>query len=572
MDWDGIKYIFQIPISWYRKIHNMVFHAYGTNFLTVREGYYGGMEVGIDSDGFAAEVNRAVDLSGYVKTVDGQKPDLNGNVQLSGIVKTIDEQEPDENGNVDLSGYVKTIDGEEPDLSGNIDLSDYYVTLDTDQTISGYKVFENVVTMSNGLSAYDADIYVDESNKLNIDQDTALAVNTPLVQLNDTTTSAGIDIYPEIGGIEIYTYQGRGGGGYIDFHTDGANNDYDSRIIDLSDGFSIRAMDKPLYLYSYYQNTNNPTGIVISAAGGQYQQLLTNEPARLYSTGADNQIASRGYVRVNFSRSTHTHGNISNSGQITADSGATPTNYYIAADSNGNLFRKDASGLAPSLSGYVTKDELTDYVQQDELTNYVTQSEITDFVTQSELTDFVTQSELTDYVTQSEITDFVTQADLTDYVTQNDLTDFVTQSELTDYATQQDIDDVLDAVEDELTAYVQSVDGHSPDSNGAVSFGLTGSKWVKTDSSGHLTTTNESVASFASSPTNNRIVITSGTSGGLTTLNASGTTATVTVVTSVTWNGTQLVIKSRNLTYNHGILTSTGTESTSNINTVAYTS
>lgn len=118
---------------------------------------------------------------------------------------------------------------------------------------------------------------------------------------------------------------------------------------------------------------------------------------------------------------------------------------------------------------------------------------------------------------------------------------------------------------------VKSVDGHSPDSNGAVSFGLTASKWVKTDSSGHLTTTNESVASFASSPTNNRIVITSGTSGGLTTLNASGTTTTVTVVTSVTWNGTQLVIKSRNLTYNHGILTSTGTESTSNINTVAYT-
>jgi len=109
--------------------------------------------------------------------------------------------------------------------------------------------------------------------------------------------------------------------------------------------------------------THGANGIALSETGNNIQQLLTNEPDRLYSTGADNQIASRGYVRLNFSKNTHTHGNISNSGQITADSGATPTNYYIAADSNGNLFRKDASGLAPSLSDYVTKDELTDYVQ-----------------------------------------------------------------------------------------------------------------------------------------------------------------------------------------------------------------
>ena len=66
MDFDSIKYIFQIPLEWYRKIHNRVFNAYGTNFLTVKEGAYGGTEFAIDSDGFAEEVKRVVDLSGYV--------------------------------------------------------------------------------------------------------------------------------------------------------------------------------------------------------------------------------------------------------------------------------------------------------------------------------------------------------------------------------------------------------------------------------------------------------------------------------------------------------------------------
>jgi len=48
MDWEKIQYIFQIPISWYKKIHDRVFNAYGTNFIKVKEGYYGGMEIGLD--------------------------------------------------------------------------------------------------------------------------------------------------------------------------------------------------------------------------------------------------------------------------------------------------------------------------------------------------------------------------------------------------------------------------------------------------------------------------------------------------------------------------------------------
>lgn len=82
MNWDSIKYIFQIPVEWYRKIHNRVFNAYGTNFLTVREGFYGGTEIGIDSDGFAAEVQR---VSGTVKSVDDVEPDEDGNVELNAV-------------------------------------------------------------------------------------------------------------------------------------------------------------------------------------------------------------------------------------------------------------------------------------------------------------------------------------------------------------------------------------------------------------------------------------------------------------------------------------------------------
>ena len=313
MDWDDIKYIFQIPISWYRKIHNMVFHAYGTNFLTVREGYYGGLEVGVDSDGFAEEVKRAVDLSGYVKSVDDQKPDLSGNVDLSGYVKTIDEQEPDEDGNIDLSGYVKTIDGEEPDLSGNIDLSDYYVTLDTDQTITGEKTFENVVNVSNGTAANDASIQVDNSGKLKIEQGTETIVETPKVTIANSTNTGHIDIDSSVPSLGLYGHP-NGLGGNIDFHTEGSTVDYTSRIIDSANQFAFLTFDRPIFLYSYYQNTSNATGIMIDSANGNYRQLLTNEPARLYSTGENNQIATRGYCRLNFSQTSHTHGNIANNG------------------------------------------------------------------------------------------------------------------------------------------------------------------------------------------------------------------------------------------------------------------
>ena len=170
-------------------------------------------------------------------------------------------------------------------------------------------------------------------------------------------------------------------------------------------------------------------GLALSGLNGQ---ILTNEPDYLYSTGANNQIASRGYCRLNFSRTTHTHGNIASDGKITATAGATPTDYYIAADASGNLYRGSKSEITPALST-LTHDDITDW--DTATADFVTQNDLTDFVTQNDLTDYVTQNDLTDYVTQNDLTDYVTQNDLTDYVTQNDLTDFVTQSDLTDFVT-----------------------------------------------------------------------------------------------------------------------------------------
>lgn len=88
MDWESIKYVFQIPVSWYRKIHNKVFNAYGTNFIQVKEGYYGGMEISLDEEAFNRQLSGQ--LSGAVKSVDGVGPDEDGNVELCAVTLTGD--------------------------------------------------------------------------------------------------------------------------------------------------------------------------------------------------------------------------------------------------------------------------------------------------------------------------------------------------------------------------------------------------------------------------------------------------------------------------------------------------
>ena len=102
INWDAIKYIFQIPKDWYRYIHRKIHNAYGTLFIRVMDGEYGGMKIDIDKQAFKDAVEEAVDLNGYVKSVDDINPDENGNVKLDGYVKSVSDIKPDENGNVNL--------------------------------------------------------------------------------------------------------------------------------------------------------------------------------------------------------------------------------------------------------------------------------------------------------------------------------------------------------------------------------------------------------------------------------------------------------------------------------------
>lgn len=165
MNWDTVRYIFQIPIKWYRTIEDKIFKAYGSDFIVVRDtGDTGGMHIDVDEDVFASMVSRIA--GGGIKTVDyipstpdgniplsairtinGEGPDISGelSLDLSGIVHTVDWVSPDEDGNISLSavrtingvppdeygdisialsGTVTSVNGIEPDLQGNVELTD----------------------------------------------------------------------------------------------------------------------------------------------------------------------------------------------------------------------------------------------------------------------------------------------------------------------------------------------------------------------------------------------------------------------------------------------------------------
>ena len=94
------------------------------------------------------------------------------------------------------------------------------------------------------------------------------------------------------------------------------------------------------------------------------------------------------------------------------------------------------------------------------------------------------------------------------------------------------------------------VDGHTSDSSGNVSFNLAASKWVKTDANGHLTTTNDTPVTV---DTSRYTPVT--------------TSTPIKCVTGVTWNGTKLQYKYRNLTFVNGVLVTLGNETTTDIDT-----
>lgn len=139
INWDSIKYIFQIPRDWFRYIHRKIHNAYGVLFIRVMDGEYGGMKIDIDKHVFKETVEDAINLDEYVKSVNDVKPDKNGNVDLDanfleasdittpGLVVGTDykgEQtvcSPNHKHNIkDVDGSIKTINGKSPDVNGNV--------------------------------------------------------------------------------------------------------------------------------------------------------------------------------------------------------------------------------------------------------------------------------------------------------------------------------------------------------------------------------------------------------------------------------------------------------------------
>lgn len=99
-----------------------------------------------------------------------------------------------------------------------------------------------------------------------------------------------------------------------------------------------------------------------------------------------------------------------------------------------------------------------------------------------------------------------------------------------------------------------TVDGHAAtrdaSNNSVVSFGLAANKWLKSDGNGHITYTNDTPVALPSGTT--------------------GQSTTVTVLTGLSWNGSQIVANRSNLTYTNGCLTGVSGTSNLTINTVAY--
>lgn len=148
VDWDNIKYIFQLPLKWYSWIDTKIRHMYGADFINIKHnGYNDGIEVGVDYDSFANEVRKIAGQpeDGWVKSVDNNYPDEFGDVKTNSIkgidsgsqtyypdargivsvpfsstVQSVDNVPPDSGGNIQL-GAVRSVNGEYfPDESGNI--------------------------------------------------------------------------------------------------------------------------------------------------------------------------------------------------------------------------------------------------------------------------------------------------------------------------------------------------------------------------------------------------------------------------------------------------------------------
>lgn len=165
IDFEKIQYIFQIPLEWYRRISKKVFDAYGTNFIRVKEGEDGAMQIDVDEDSFNAAVQASGVGGGTVRSVDNIPPDNQGNVQLNAI-RTINGENGDSNGN--FAGVVTSINGNTPDADGN-------VMMDVVETVDGLAPIDGDISF--GLTG-DRWVKTDVWGHLTTTNDTPITIDT----------------------------------------------------------------------------------------------------------------------------------------------------------------------------------------------------------------------------------------------------------------------------------------------------------------------------------------------------------------------------------------------------------
>lgn len=206
INWDAIKYIFQIPKEWYSYIHRKIHNAYGTLFIRVMDGEYGGMKIDIDKQLFKEAVEDVAGLDEYVKSVNNVTPDENGNVSLDdsylepsdittpgivvgtdyvgeqtvcspkhkhnikdieGSIKTVNGNGPDADGNVVVEAGIKTVNNVQPDETGNVDLGQLVKTVNSHEPDENGNIQFDVVEKVDGVSPINGNVPLGSIRSIN---------------------------------------------------------------------------------------------------------------------------------------------------------------------------------------------------------------------------------------------------------------------------------------------------------------------------------------------------------------------------------------------------------------------
>ena len=465
-------------------------------------------------DGVGPDENGNVELSGYVKTVDGVEPDADGNVQLdlSGYVKTVDDIEPDENGNVELTGVVRSIEGQYgPDEVGDISFGlspNKWVVTDALGCLSSTD--DMPVVLSANAKGY---VYADNGgvtyrDEQYVDLSTAQTANGQKTW-NDNATFHGTVSISNPSGVGAITMANYNASTSIMAR---GNSMADIQLTTAGQGtaFQILKAGTATTLTDQIVRIDAEGQVEIDAGGGAQPGVIALRGNTIIMSAdvnavqleypPDNQAPPKAVATVGYVKDV-------------ALSGVVKTVNNIPPDQNGNV------NVQASLSGAVLTSDINNAASPNPVASYTYNNIKYTGNLPGGLDNLYQWVGAYGYNTlDDEITDL-------GYVKDNDLGDLAY------------LDNVV-------------VDGHTSDANGEVSFNLAASKWVKTDASGHLTTTNDTPVTV---DTSRYTPVT--------------TSTPIPCVTGVLWNGTKLYYKYRNLTFVNGVLVTLGNETTTDIDT-----